>query len=49
MRLLLLASVLVLGGCAIGSNCSLGQREPCKFYPFIAPPGTTVTPASGTR
>lgn len=48
-KLVCLLLVLAVNGCAIGSNCSLGQREPCKFIPFIAPPGTTVVPAAGPR
>lgn len=48
-KLFYLMFALAVSGCAIGSNCSLGQREPCKFIPFIAPPGTTVVPAAGPR
>lgn len=40
---------LLLSGCAVGSNCSLGQKEPCKFIPFVVPPGTTVVPATAPR
>lgn len=43
------ATILLLAGCAVGSNCSLGQKEPCKFFPYVIPPGTTVVPASAER
>lgn len=50
MRFAILAvAALPLSGCAIGSNCSLGQKESCKFIPYVVPPGTTVVPATAPR
>lgn len=50
MRLATFAmAALFLSGCAIGSNCSLGQKEPCNFVPYVVPPGATVVPATAPR